>query len=272
MNIYNELRIRTGRLLPRRFHCYCIGAAKTATTSVSSMFKQNFDASHEPEIRQTNHTIIDYLENRIDRTALLAAIEQRDLRLKLEMESTHSLIYIAKELVELFPQAKFIVTVREPMAWLRSRINFHFKKHPPEWEEYRQYFWMDRNTGYAPEETLLLENGLASLDTYLSQYAEHYQLASACLPDERCLFITTRDISNQRKQIADFLNIHEHQINLAHANSEPDKASFIQEINEDFIIRKIWFHCEPLIREFFPERISFYENRLVSRNHSATTQ
>ena len=34
MSIYNQLRLRTRKVLPRRFHCYCIGAAKTVDLEV----------------------------------------------------------------------------------------------------------------------------------------------------------------------------------------------------------------------------------------------
>ncbi len=273
MNIYNELRIRTHRILPRRLHCYCIGAAKTATTSVSSMFKNNFDTCHEPDIESTNHHVINYLEGRISARAIRDYIVARDKRFKLEMESTHSLIYISRELAELFPSAKFVVTVREPLSWIRSRINFHFKKHPEEWEEYRQYFWMDRTKVYAKEESSLEEHGLASLDVYLKQYAEHYQLALANLPEDRRLFVTTDHISDETSKIADFLKIKSSLIKVAHSNAEPDKAAFIDEIDRDFLLRKVWKHCEPTIRHFFSERIPFYEenmNRLGWNNGQPT--
>lgn len=262
MNIYNELRIRTKKILPRRFHCYCIGAAKTATTSISSMFRHNFDAAHEPDILLTNRMIINYLEKKVSPEQISAYLENRDRKLSHEMESTHSLIYVAKELATVFPNSKFIITVREPLDWIKSRINFHFKKNPPDWEEYRQYFWMDKTTGYAPEEMALEENGMASLDAYLNQYNGHYQLALSNLPKERCVFIRTDEISTNREKIADFLNIHQRAITVEHSNSEPDKASFINDIDERFVLQKIWTHCEPVIAEFFPERINYYKQKL----------
>ena len=262
MNIYNELRIRTQKFLPRRFHCYCIGAAKTATTSISSMFRNNYDSAHEPDILATNRMIINHLEQQVTTKETTTYLINRDKRLRLEMESTHSLIYVSKELSSLFPRSKFIITVREPFDWIKSRINFHFKKSPPDWEEYRQYFWMAQTSGYAPEEDLLQKNGLASLDAYLSQYNEHYQLALSNIPNERRLFIKMNAISDDKEKIANFLNINKNSISVEHSNSEPDKASFISEIDELFVLQKIWAHCEPLISEFFPEKIDFYKDKL----------
>lgn len=262
MDIYDKIRRKTGKVLPRRFHCYCIGAAKTATTSISSMFEHHFDSQHEADIQNTNHNIINYLENKTTQEQMLDYLKERDQQLQLELESTHSLIYIANELSSLFPDAKFIVTVREPMDWIRSRINFHFKKHPPEWEEYRQYFWMDKTEGYADEEVLLKENDLASLDAYLSQYAQHYSLVAKNIPQNRRLIIRMDDISHKNTEIAEFLGIKASKIVPEHSNSQPNKAAFIDQLDQQFVIQKIWHHCQDLIEEFFPEQVSYYNEKL----------
>lgn len=101
MNLYNEIRIRTGRLLPRRFHCYCLGAAKTAITSVSAMFKNNFDTCHEPDIESTNHHIIDYLEGYISTGGISDYIIARVRRYKPKITSPLSLACGSKRMTKL---------------------------------------------------------------------------------------------------------------------------------------------------------------------------
>ena len=270
MDMYNTFRKKTGKLLPRRFHCYCIGAAKTATTSISSMLEHNFDSQHEADISNTNHTIIHHLEHKLTQEQVLDYLQKRDQQLQLEMESTHSLIYVAKEISSLFPKAKFIVTVREPMDWIRSRINFHFKKNPPEWEEYRQYFWMDKTESYAEEEQILKENDLASLDVYLNQYAQHYALAKKNIPQDRTLIIRMDEISQKTPEIADFLGINAKKIVPEHSNAQPNKAAFIDKLDQKFVIQKIWLHCQNIIEDFFPERVPYYKAQL--NNTSAPIQ
>jgi hypothetical protein len=268
MDIYDKIRRKTGKVLPRRFHCYCIGAAKTATTSISSMFEHNFDSQHEANIEDTNHNIINYLENKITQEQMLGYLKKRDQQLQLEMESTHSLIYVANELSSLFPQAKYIVTVREPMDWIRSRINFHFKKHPPEWEEYRQYFWMDKTESYSEEEKILQENDLASLDAYLGQYAQHYALVEKNIPQDRKLTIRMDKISEKTREIADFLNVSAQKIIPEHSNSQPNKAAFIDNLDQQFVIQRIWHHCQGLIEEFFPEQVPYYKEKLSNTSET----
>jgi hypothetical protein len=226
------------------------------------MFEHNFDSRHEANIQDTNHNIINYLESKITQEQMLDYLKKRDQQLQLEMESTHSLIYVANELSSLFPQAKFIVTVREPMDWIRSRINFHFKKHPPEWEEYRQYFWMDKTESYSEKEQILQENDLASLDAYLGQYAQHYSLVAKNIPKDRKLTIRMDEISGKTSEISEFLDISPQKIIPEHSNSQPNKVAFIDSLDQQYVAQKIWHHCQGLIKEFFPEKISYYKERI----------
>ncbi|PIE39472.1 MAG: hypothetical protein CSA53_01385 [Gammaproteobacteria bacterium] len=256
MNIYNALRTKGLRFLPRRFHCYCIGAAKTATTSISSMFEENYATQHEPDIQNTNHAIIQYLEGKTTSAQICNFLKARDKKLSLELESTHSMAYVAKELAELFPQAKFIVTVRDPYKWIRSRINFHHRVKPPEWEEYRQYFWMRKANRYPEQEALLQERELAPLDVYLRQYQEHYDLLEQHLPRERCLYLKTEHVSQSLDQMTDFLGIKRGSLIDRVSNSQASKESFISDIDDDYLKAKVWQNCERFIRSYYPELIN----------------
>lgn len=255
MNIYNALRNRGFRFLPRRFHCYCIGAAKTATTSISSMFEENYGARHEPDIRNTNHEIIQYLEGNRSASDMRDYLKRRDEALSLELESTHSMAYVAEELVTLFPNAKFIVTVRDPYKWIRSRINFHHRVKPPEWEEYRQYFWMSKAGSYPEQEALLKERDLAPLDVYLQQYQEHYDLLDKHLPKDRCLYLKTEDVSQALDTITDFLDLKRGSLIDRVSNTQANKESFISDIDEGYLQAKVWQHCHRFIEDYYPELI-----------------
>ena len=39
----------------------------------------------------------------------------------------------------VFPESKFIITYREPLSWLKSRLNYHHYKKPDNWEKYRNF-------------------------------------------------------------------------------------------------------------------------------------
>lgn len=222
------------------------------------MFAQNYATQHEPDIAVTNHAIIDFLEGKTSRDDIKAFISKRDKQLGLELESTHSLAYISSELAEIFPQARFIVTVRDPWAWIHSRINFHHRIKPAEWEEYRQYFWMDKAHHYEPQEALLKERDLAPLDVYLQQYQEHYVLLEKNLPKERCLYLKTEEVSNSLDQMTDFLGLKPGSLQNRKTNTQANKETFISEIDEHYLRQKVWSNCQQLITDYYPETVALY--------------
>jgi hypothetical protein len=246
----------------RRFHCYCVGAAKTGTTSIASSFGKFYKTAHEPEALKTNRLVIKYLEGNIGIEGLREHLLDRDKRLRLELESAHPLGYVSGVLADIFPQSLFIVTIREPLSWLHSRLNFHHKTDPPAWAEYRQYFWTQRHKGFAPEEKALQRYKLCSLDTYLSQYADHYRRVFSEMPEDRRLVIDTSELENMLPSIAGFLGADPLKIVPSHNKRDQNKIKPLEEIDDAFINGKIMLHCSDLVSKYFPERLSYYTNSI----------
>ena len=114
-------------LFPREFQVYCVGAPKTGSTSLWSMFSYSFRATHEPDVAGTNPLVISWLDNKVGRLELEKALRERDRNLGLELESSHLLGYVSDVIADIFADAKFLITIREPYSWLESRLNFHYK-------------------------------------------------------------------------------------------------------------------------------------------------
>lgn len=260
MNIIRHLRHRLPSLFPRRMHVYCIGAAKTGTTSVAAMFKPEYLSAHEAEIETLNHKIIQYLENEIDSKDMESFILERDKRLKLEIESSHPMGYISDILANNFPEAKFVITIREPQSWLRSRLNFHHKVDPPAWREYREYFWLRPHKGHSEAEKPLAQYSLSSLDVYLNQYADHYRRVLDAVPHEQRLIIKTHELKNSTDTLAQFVGITGECLHTSHSNREPNKILPLENMDENYVKDKIWQHCEFIIRQYFPETLEDYSH------------
>lgn len=231
----------------RRFHCFCIGAAKTGTTTVAACFDARYRAEHEPEPMATNALVIDFLEGRIARHDLAERLRERDRRLDLELESAHPLAYLSDVLADTFPDAKFLITVREPHSWLRSRLQYHYTNNPPDWAAYRDYFWHRRHGGYPPEERALEQYGLYSLDTYLCQYADHYDRVLRDVPADRRLMVMTSDIDASLPRIAGFLGIPAAELGIK--RRKRSKAAFqpIDALDTDYVRSRIERHCTELL-------------------------
>lgn len=243
----------------RRMHCFCLGAAKTGTTSLASMFDKYYRSAHEPEAVALTAAVAKILGNSSatdsaavkhsaqDRSANLevaAWLQARDRRLNLEVEASHPLGYMAPWLPTVFPDARFLITIRDPLSWLKSRLNFHYYKSPPEWQAYRDLIWSRWHKGYRWEEKLLEELGLYSIDAYLAQYTEQYQLLFRHLPEHRRLLVKTEDLDNSLEKIGDFLEIDPETITRQHANAFAHEESVIERIPPEFVAWRIAVHCQ----------------------------
>lgn len=111
----------------RDFCVFCIGLPRTGTHSLAHMFGKHFRAAHEPKKQETIINILDWKSGRYSKSKMLRILALRDKRLKLNLEASHYLHHIVDLLVELFPQAKFILTVREPISWLASETNQNYR-------------------------------------------------------------------------------------------------------------------------------------------------
>ena len=223
----------------RKCHAYCIGAAKTGTTSLAQIMSANIRAAHEPEVEKTTQLVIDYLDNNISESEAKSRLLKRDLRLFLEFESSHPLGYLAPLIHQIFPESKFIITYREPLSWLKSRLNYHHYKKPDNWEKYRNFIWSRHFHGYSKEELVLKKNGLFSIDAYLKQYFEQYELILNGLPESNVLFIKTENISQELESISQFLNIKADKLSPVWTNKLQNQEDLINEIPQDFINERL---------------------------------
>lgn len=245
----------------RKLHVYCVGLAKTGTSSVASMFIANFRSEHEKDIQNFNSKMIQYLKGEVSRDFMEKFILKRDREFLLDVESSHPMAYVVELLVGVFPEAKFIVTIREPYNWLASRLNFHHEKvNTIAFKEYRDYFWMSRQGHYEEQELVLKKYNLCSLDIYLSQYVDHYRRVFSAVPKDRLLTVRTDELGSSIGRIANFVGVSEKLLQKSHSN-KVDVYSIrpLEEMNEDYVRKKIWFHCEGLINEYFPDSLEDYQ-------------
>jgi hypothetical protein len=263
-NLVSSLVRRILKVRPRRFHAYCVGAAKTGTTSIAHCFFPFYRSQHEAEVEETNRLVISYLEGRLNAVQVKNQIVLRDQRLSLELESSHPLGYLCDVLASTFSEAKFIVTLREPLDWLHSRLNFHHRVDPPAWREYRSYFWIRNHHGYAPQEKELEKYGLCGLDTYLAQYADHYARVLTSVPKDRRIVVKTSELHERLWEIAEFTGASPSRVRFEHRNESSSKIRPLDSIDPEYVRARILSHCESLIRDFFPERLDFYLGRVKS--------
>ncbi len=133
-NLYGALKsgVKHTPLFPllrrRRLHAYVLGPPKTGTTSLSEIFRPRFRAEHEPLSVRTRDYVRFAHEQKRPMDELIRYLRWRDRELYLDVEASHPMTVFADLLARTFPDARFIVSFREPLSWLGSIINMRLNK------------------------------------------------------------------------------------------------------------------------------------------------
>ena len=191
----------------RPFQAFGLGAAKTGTTALAKAFANDYRSEHEPDARE----VIDYRCRRLDAAITVPEVEawllSRDRRNKLALEASHPMVWFADCLPRLFPQARYLLTWREPRDWLRSQVNQNYTR-----------TWRDKSgkwpklmnahypkTGYTHHDRALEAAGLPSVNSYLRYYASHYEFALEHLPHDRVLALNLQSLAANLDGVATFI-------------------------------------------------------------------
>lgn len=240
----------------RKAHLYCVGTAKSGTHSIKAIFADQLRSYHEPESDRLIDIILDRAAGRIDDAALRRYVLKRDRRLWLDVDSSQLSFFLLDELVDLFPDARFILTIRNPYAWLDSFINHQLACGcSNKWSLMRDFrFRPDKNT-HLRGELILKKKGLYTLDGYLSYWAHHNRTVIDSVPEDRLLIVRTDKISVYLQEMADFAGVYTNNLKPENSHVFRAKAKFniLDRVDSEFLKYKMKEHCSDLIARFFPE-------------------
>jgi hypothetical protein len=228
------------------------------------MFESTYRSAHEPEMDATLDAILDAQSGEGSTVDLQAFVTAQDRKLWLEMNSSQLNFFLLPALLECFPEAKFILTIRNPYDWLDSFINHQLSRPLEEefdrdtarrWRKYRQMRFQREMDQHHPEDKKLLEKGLFTLDGYLSYWARHNHRALSVIPPLRLLVVRTQDISQSPEKIAEFLGIPSSSLDTGHmhANRARERHGVLEELDPKHLDTVVDRHCQPLMNQFFPE-------------------
>lgn len=207
------------------------------------MFTDHYRSAHEPNVQDLTETAENVILGTLSESDIAAWLKARDRHLNLEVEASHPLGYLAPWLPKVFPEAMFVITIREPLRWLKSRLNYHYHKTPAEWQRYRDFIWGRHHQGYRKEEAILEELGLYSLDAYLTQYSEQYELLFAHLPADRTLLLRTEQLNESRGKLGSFLGLATATIVPKHENGLVTTSDVLELLPPDFVDQCILKRC-----------------------------
>jgi hypothetical protein len=249
-------RLWLGRQRVRRTRLYCVGTAKSGTHSVSSMFSGNVAAAHEPQACALIEKYFDWHEGRIGEEKFQKWLRERERESALEVDSSWFNILILDFLAREFPDARFVLTIRDCYSWLNSEFKrvLHTPSQEPARIKMRRFLYECAGAVHLPEEQVLKGCGLHTLDGYLARWTTHNEKVLTTISEERLLIVRTREIRQRAFEIADFAGLPRHSVRLKHTHDyrNPVQRNIICELDRDFLERKVEEHCRPLMMRFFP--------------------
>ncbi len=249
-------RLTLGPYRVRRVRLYGVGIGKSGTHSIARMFSNRVRARHEPQARQLIDKVIDWRNGRINEQEMRDWLRARDRKLALEVDSSGINLQIAGLLLQEFPDARFVLSIRDCYSWTNSRMNQDLN--PLDSRPFSKWLRFVYGVGpfrYAPEEERLKNRGPFPLDTYFSSWATRNSAVLATVPADRLLVVRTDQIRQRAHEIADFAGLPRRFLRLhrTHENRNRKKQPLLREIDRDFLERKVEQHCRPLMTRFFPE-------------------
>lgn len=263
-------------LLPRRFHAFCVGLPKTGTTSIGTIFER-YRSSKQPG-SELELLGCDLRDGRATQDEAREFIARRDADAQLEMDPASANWAIAGLLRDMYPRAKFIVTLRDCYSWCDSMINViivrdmgvHFVDHP----ELLQRMLCCELDWFRDEQTVL-DRSDRILDNLLQFWARQADTLAQC-PADRRLVVRTSEISSSLDAMADFVGVDRTTLlsDRSHSRITARKFDILARLNREFVRSKFAEHADSAVmREYFPglSLEHFLEASERSRRRSAAT-
>lgn len=220
------------------------------------MFDGQLRSNHEAESHEVIDTILRLKAGEISDTELRRYIQRRDRRLRLEIDSSQLNYFLLDHLVEIYPDAKFILTIRNPYAWVDSFINHQLgRSASEEWQRLRDFRFRPSQFKHPPEEDALAERDLYTLDGYFSYWARHNTDVLEKVPASRLLVVRTTQITDSADEVADFAGVSSRRADRrrSHSNKAKAKYNVLAQIDRNHLASKVEEHCSSLMREYFPD-------------------
>lgn len=220
------------------------------------MFDDSVRSRHEPDDEAVIRKIIDIENGRLSQSDLTSYVRERDQRLCLDVDSSQLNFFLLDHLLEAFPDAVFILTIRDCYSWLNSFINDSLRRSTSKaWVTFREYRFRPDLFSHPPEEEALKRRGLYTLDGYLSYWARHNSRVLATVPKNRLLIVRTSEITKRAHDIAAFAGIPKESVRVqeSHSFRNPENFNVLREVDESHLEGKVRAYCFPLMEQFFTD-------------------
>lgn len=242
------------RLHSRRFQAFGIGLPRSGTHSIGHMLEASYRSAHEPRAPMHLWQIMRWCRGKTDDRRMRRMLEAWDRWAELEMHAAHYLFRVAPLLRDLFPDAKFVLTTREPYTWLESCLNQELAANGACWRAYAA-FTLER-AGCPAELGRSREPHPAILGAYLHTWGEHLKSVLREIPADRLLVLDVREIPACAARLGDFLGIDPATIDLGRSHEHERRTKrcrLLDHFDADELDRLVAERCGSLRDRLYPD-------------------
>lgn len=185
-----------------------VGMAKTGTHALAALFRDSLRCAHEPGAEALMNLVLHHHAGRIRRTEFLQFVRQLVDRMDLELNVSQINGCLIEALVESYPHAKFILTVRDCESWMRSFINHQLSRRLPPgsaWPAFRDFRFRPAEHPPRAEDAPLTANGLYGLEAYAAYWVRHNRSVLAAIPAGRLLIVPMVKLQEDAAAIGAFV-------------------------------------------------------------------
>lgn len=192
----------------RSTRAFCVGQAKSGTASVCGLLSGAGRAAHEPQRAETLGAIL--AESRGEMTAeeVRAWLAERDRRLGLDYDIAWANQFLVHHLPAVFPEARFLVLVRDPYTWVGSVAGHLLSREiPPAVRDFLDWWFRPDEHPFRPGDEEMEARELYSVEAFLSAWNRHIDRCAEELPADRTLVLRTHELRTCHERLAGFLEV-----------------------------------------------------------------
>ena len=232
---------------------YCVGLFRTGTNTIFEVFNRSYRAGHEFMLEQTLMSVHGYVSGQISRDEFIEFVRNRDVEGNLELDSYGFTYFFIDILVKEFPDAKFILTIRDCYSWVNSCIaNVHRYY---EEESIQGLLSLFSNIDHLPDnrfEWIDRSGNKVCLEQMIKIWNQVNTNILNTVPADRLLILKTGDLADSLPELAHFVGASVDDLDILHAN-KGDSINYLS-CFEPVALEKIFDqHCRKLMSDIFPE-------------------
>lgn len=153
---------------------FCVGQAKAGTASLHGLLAANYRSAHEPEREQTLELILRESRRETDGAAVRSYLSVRARRLGLEYDIAWANQFLIGHMLVAFPDARFIVLVRDCYTWLGSVIGHLLSRDIPVGvRTFLEWWFQPEIYPHRKHDSVLRGHGLYSITSFLHAWKRH---------------------------------------------------------------------------------------------------